>query len=78
MGEKDETMEIIIAGSSSTVENRYGMDDKKREKVECITLDEFVDEHKLDVGMIKVDIEGAEQSFLKGAKKRSANRNPHF
>lgn len=76
LGEKDETMEIIIAGSSSTVENRYGMDDKKREKVECITLDEFVDEHKLDVGMIKVDIEGAEQSFLKGAKKTIREQKP--
>lgn len=76
LGDKDEIKEIIIAGSSSTVENRYGMDDKKKEKVECITLDEFVDEHKLDIGMIKVDIEGAEQSFLRGAKKTISEQKP--
>lgn len=35
-----------------------------------------MDEHKLDVGMIKVDIEGAEQSFLKGAKKTISEQKP--
>ena len=37
--------------------------------VEARTLDELVSEHKLDVGFIKVDVEGAEHLVFKGGQK---------
>lgn len=44
--------------------------------VEVITLDSFVHEHNLEVGFIKVDIEGFEQEFLKGAKQTIMKQKP--
>lgn len=40
-----------------------------RETVEVLTLDQYVADRVLDVGLIKVDIEGFEQEFLKGAEQ---------
>ena len=37
--------------------------------VNTITIDKFVSEHKLDVGLIKIHAEGAEQKVLMGAKE---------
>lgn len=44
--------------------------------VEIITLDSFVFEHNLEVGFIKVDVEGFEQEFLKGAKQTITEQKP--
>lgn len=46
------------------------------EKTEMTTLDQYVDEHQLHVGLIKVDIEGFEQEFLKGARHTIENQKP--
>ncbi|WP_394989002.1 FkbM family methyltransferase [uncultured Helicobacter sp.] len=46
------------------------------ENIEVITLDSFVHEHNLEVGFIKVDIEGFEQEFLKGAKQTITEQKP--
>jgi FkbM family methyltransferase len=40
------------------------------------TLDKYVSENKLDVGLIKVDIEGLEQNFLRGAYKTISEQRP--
>lgn len=37
-------------------------------EISLCTLDSYVQQHSLKVGLIKVDIEGAEQEFLAGAK----------
>lgn len=37
------------------------------EEVETVTLDGFIKEHKLNPGVIKLDVEGAEPEILKGA-----------
>lgn len=44
--------------------------------VKSTTLDSFVSENNLDVGMIKVDIEGYEQKFLKGAINTIRTQKP--
>lgn len=46
------------------------------ENVEIITLDDYVKENNLQVGLIKVDIEGAEQDFLKGAEQTIKTQKP--
>ncbi|MBR1777549.1 MAG: FkbM family methyltransferase [Alphaproteobacteria bacterium] len=45
-------------------------------KVQTITLDKYVQENNLDVGLIKVDLEGAEQEFLKGAEQTIKAQKP--
>ena len=35
--------------------------------IPCITLDQYVQQHNLQVGLIKADVEGAEQFILEGA-----------
>lgn len=49
---------------------------KKTEKVPVITLDEYVKEHNLHVGLIKTDLEGMEQEFLLGAKETITTQKP--
>lgn len=49
---------------------------KKYEEISIITLDSFVEENNIRVGLIKVDIEGSEQDFLKGAEKTIKTQKP--
>lgn len=51
-------------------------DPKYVEKCPVVAIDDFVAEHGIRVGLIKVDIEGAEQSFLRGAKKTICEQKP--
>jgi FkbM family methyltransferase len=46
------------------------------EKVRVITLDSYVEEHNLDVGLIKTDLEGFEQDFLAGAELTIRKQKP--
>lgn len=48
----------------------------KQEKIDITTLDDFVENENIEVGLIKVDIEGAEQDFLKGAMKTITSQKP--
>ena len=44
--------------------------------MEMTTIDDFVDENKLEVGLIKIDIEGYEMEVLEGAKKTIVEQKP--
>lgn len=46
------------------------------ESIEIITLDTFVKEHNISIGLIKVDIEGFEQEFLQGAQETIKQQRP--
>ena len=46
------------------------------EKVPLISVDEYVLHNNLQVGLIKVDIEGYEQNFLKGAERTLRAQRP--
>ena len=52
-------------------EKRNGM-----ETVPVISVDEYVSAHDLTVGLIKVDVEGFEQAFLKGAEQTLRTQRP--
>lgn len=50
--------------------------DETSETIKITTLDQYVDENSLTVGLIKVDIEGNEQDFLKGAENTIKKQKP--
>lgn len=49
---------------------------KGMERSPVISVDDFVAKHNLDVGLIKVDVEGFEQAFLKGARQTITQQKP--
>ena len=75
LGSKKETANIHIDRGSSSI-NRVLRDNLEVETIEITTLDDFVNENNLDIGLIKVDIEGSEQDFLKGAENTIKTQKP--
>lgn len=75
LGDKEnEQLSLSGGGSCVTVAKEY-------EKfvsgcVNSTTLDSFIAENKVDIGLIKVDIEGYEQKFLKGAENTIRTQKP--
>lgn len=71
LGSKRCEVTIEVAGSSSSLEPNTVVKVTGEEKVQMDTLDSYMENsgRELDVGLIKVDIEGAEQDFMAGAKK---------
>ena len=51
----------------ASINNTFNISDTVEEEIDIITLDEFVEKNNIEVGFIKVDIEGEEQNFLRGA-----------
>lgn len=69
------TISVFGSGSSLARDNAiYGC--TQSEEIELITLDSYVKEHNLKIGLIKVDIEGFEMEFLKGAKETICSQKP--
>ena len=48
------------------------------EEIEVMTLDEYVKTNNLKIGLIKVDVEGAEQLLLKGADETIREQRPEL
>ncbi len=66
---------VNINGSASSIlYNQFKKEEQ--EEVAITTLDKFVEENNLSVGLIKVDIEGYEQEFLKGAENVIRTQKP--
>ena len=77
LGAKNELLEISYCGSASTMDTKsLAYNDNNTQKCEIIKLDDFVEENKLEIGFIKVDIEGFEQEFLKGAINTIKTQKP--
>ena len=77
LGSENTKMTISVFGSGSSLARDnaiYGC--TQSEEIELITLDSYVKEHNLKVGLIKVDIEGFEMEFLKGAKETICSQKP--
>ncbi len=63
IGEENCFVNFSSLGMSSCVA------EEGNEKMELIPIDDFVTEHDLSIGLIKMDLEGYEFEALKGAKK---------
>lgn len=75
LGAEQSQMQISILGSGSSICLDLGLQSEK-ETIKTTTLDDFVRENKLEIGFIKVDIEGFEMEFLKGAKETITQQKP--
>ena len=75
LGDKNEHLEISINDDFSSL-NRENGNVYQTENVEVITLDSYVEANSIDVGLIKVDIEGFEKNFLKGAEETIRKQKP--
>ena len=74
LGDKKET-KILYADKNQpdTANSRHG---SKEYSVSATSVDDFVRENKIYVGIIKSDIEGEEMNLLKGAKQTIINQKP--
>ncbi|MDR3155324.1 MAG: FkbM family methyltransferase [Deltaproteobacteria bacterium] len=78
LGERSKDSVIYFFGSGSSL-SKFDKETERQLtqiKVKVIPLDEYVAENRLEVGFIKVDIEGYEQQFLEGARKTISEQRP--
>lgn len=79
LGESSSEKSFYLRSDSDTGHGmvlRENLTYEKEIKVKQITLDEYVNKKNLDIGLIKVDIEGAERDFLYGAKETICSQKP--
>jgi FkbM family methyltransferase len=80
LGEKPGKVRMKISGDTSCIkinENLVEQElDEKHEDVFLTTLDDYVRQNNLEVGLIKVDVEGFEQPFLRGAIETIKTQRP--
>jgi len=77
--QNDEMVTFYIREAGETghgIVKRDGLEYKKEVNVKTITIDEYVKQHGLQVGLIKADIEGAERELIKGAKETILKYKP--
>ncbi len=69
LGDKEEALFLNENYDSNNIGGAYIADEniKNAETAYIIPLDKYVKENNLDVGLIKIDVEGFEQNVLNGA-----------
>ena len=78
LGEKSGTATFSLGerNSCNSLVERPGYNYPAHIEVPVVTLDDYVRENDLEVGLIKVDIEGGEQLLLKGAVETIRTQHP--
>lgn len=76
LGEKRGTTTINVNSSSSTQVKNQAFEYKGSVDVDVMTIDDYVKEHNLHIGLIKADVEGAEQLMLQGAMETICTQKP--
>lgn len=76
LGSYEGMMTVQVCGSESTSVGRPGLASTGEIQVPVTTLDAYIAEHPMEIGLIKVDIEGGEPDFLAGAKETICAQKP--
>ncbi|WP_252224097.1 FkbM family methyltransferase [Clostridium sp. ZBS2] len=76
LGSKNGKLQLSVNSSSSTIYENDAFTYNDHIEADVITLDEYVKKNDLNVGLIKADLEGAEQEFLKGAMNTIITQKP--
>ncbi len=78
LGEKSGTATFSLGerNSCNSLVERPGYNYPDHIEVPVVTLDDYVRENDLEVGLIKVDIEGGEQRLLRGAVETIRTQHP--
>ena len=78
LGLETTTMCIFNGGEGSTIYPRKEDEVFYKEKIDVpvVTLDQYANENALEIGLIKMDIEGAGSDCLKGAKQIIEKQRP--
>lgn len=66
-GKKRETLRFFSEGDYDTCATTIPKPTAQEYEVECISVDEYVESNRLEVGLIKMDIQGAEYDSILGA-----------
>lgn len=70
------TISLSVNGSSSSQYGNDAFQYSDKIEVPVTTIDDYVAEHNLQVGLIKADLEGAEQDMLQGAMNTIKTQRP--
>lgn len=79
LGNKSGTLKFLDTSGmgSSFIENlKINSENQKLLDIPVVTLDEYVQEYNIKVGLIKTDLQGYEQIFLSGAKETIKTQKP--
>uniref|UniRef100_UPI003F4B67B8 FkbM family methyltransferase n=1 Tax=Brachyspira catarrhinii TaxID=2528966 RepID=UPI003F4B67B8 len=72
----DENKEIYITDTVISSSNQLDVKSNSGNEIEMTTLDTFVEKNNIKVGLIKTDLEGFEQPFLRGALNTIKKQKP--
>lgn len=82
LGDNNNNIEISsndeISSGFNLNYNNHQLQSDKKEIISTITLDEFVENNNIEVGLIKTDIEGFEKKLLNGAIKTIKKQKPNL
>lgn len=81
LGSKNQNAKIPLEIGSSLKTDQtenHNFANEPYETIKITTLDQYAEENNLDIGLIKVDIEGNEQDFLKGAENTIKQYRPYL
>lgn len=76
LGGEEGEMELYVCGSITSINKNVAANYTDKVSVPKTTLDKYTEGKNLNIGLIKIDIEGAEQDFLKGAKDTICKYRP--
>lgn len=77
LSDKKKSVDIVIGESSASMHSFGNIVNQRRETIELRSLDSIIGELKLEnIRFIKVDIDGHEPAFLKGAMRTIKKYNP--
>lgn len=76
LGSESKKMNVYDMEEGEEFHKSFLNDDNLNMQVDMITLDKFVEDNNLEIGLIKTDIEGFERDLLKGAINTIKNKKP--